>query len=194
MSLKHLFGGDYESNLTELSMQHCMNLRSLGYLNIMFKGGKQWSKVPFPLLIIPQANQSYMDVPETYNLMNILEFVNDQYVSIDLDYHLNGLMFNYLPINRFLKLREVFTFKSLIGSLSDRNNPNETKESQWLLPTQQDGQTSSYALGRRPYMEAGVGIENIFSIIRLDYIWRLSYLDHPNIDKSGLRIGLKIQF
>jgi hypothetical protein len=192
--IKGLLSGDYAYHLTETSMQHTLDLCAMGYAKMMFKAGKQWSKVPFPLLIIPQANQSYLEIPETYNLMNVLEFANDQYASFDLDYHMNGLLLNWLPINKHLKMREVFTFKSLIGSLSDYNNPDATRAPQWLMPTQADGQNSTFRLGKTPYMEAGVGLENIFSLIRLDYVWRLTYRNHPNIDKSGIRIGLKFQF
>jgi len=192
--IKGLLSGDYAYHLTETSMQHTLNLCALGYAKMMFKAGKQWSKVPFPLLIIPQANQSYLEIPETYNLMNVLEFANDQYASFDLDYHLNGLILNWLPVNKHLKMREVFTFKSLVGSLSDYNNPDATRSAQWLMPTQANGQNSTFGLGSTPYMEAGVGVENIFSLIRLDYVWRLTYRNNPNTDKSGIRIGLKFQF
>ncbi|MDD2797114.1 MAG: DUF5686 family protein [Bacteroidales bacterium] len=188
MGLKKFLNGDYNYHLTEMMMQHTHPLSIFGYADIMFKAGKQWSKVPYPLLIISQANPSYLNVPETYNLMNVFEFINDQYASLDIDYHMNGLLLNWIPVNRYLKWREVATFKSLVGTLSDYNDPAKTKSSQWLLPTNSSG------LGSTPYMEAGVGIENIFSLLRLDYIWRLTYLDRPNVNKSGIRVGLKIQF
>ena len=188
IGLKKFLNGDFNYQMTELMMQHAHPLSIFGYADVMFKAGKQWSKVPYPLLIIPQANPSYLTVPETYNLMNQFEFVNDQYASVDIDYHMNGLLLNWIPVNRYLKLREVATFKSLIGSLSEANDPSQTKSTQWLLPANSSG------LGSTPYMEAGVGLENIFSLIRLDYIWRLTYLDRPNIDKSGIRVGLKLQF
>ena len=41
-------------------------------------------------------------------------------------------------------------------------------------------------MGKMPYMEAGVGIENIFKFLRLDYVWRLTYRDHPHINKHGV--------
>ncbi len=49
-------------------------------------------------------------------------------------------------------------------------------------------------MGKTPYVEAGVGIENIFKVLRLDYVWRLTYRDSPGIDKSGLRISLHMTF
>ena len=188
--IKGFLGGQYVSNLTEMSMQHAQSFAAFGYVDMMFKAGKQWAQVPYPLLIIPQANQSYLDVPETYNLMNEFEFVCDKYASLSLDYHMNGLLFNWMPVNRVLKLREVFTFKSLLGSLSSYNNPTESSTAPWLFPTK----TTTYALSESPYTEGGVGIENIFSLLRIDYVWRLSHRDHLNIDKSGIRVGLKVQF
>ncbi|MFZ4457119.1 MAG: DUF5686 family protein [Bacteroidales bacterium] len=188
VGLKGFLNGDYTYQQTEFSLQHAHPLAIFGYADLMFKAGKQWSKVPYPLLIIPQANPSYLNVAETYNLMNVFEFMNDQYASLDVDYHMNGLLLNWIPLNQHLKLREVATFKALVGSLNEYNDPSKTKTTQWKLPEYSSG------LSATPYMEAGVGVENIFSLIRLDYIWRLTYLDRPNIDKSGIRIGLKLQF
>lgn len=179
---------DYRHRLTELSLEHSTSFGTLGYTQLMFKMGKQWSQVPFPLLIIHQGNPSYLNVPESYNLMGVFEFMSDQYASIDVDYHLNGLLLNWLPVNRYLKLREVANFKGLIGGLSEKNDPTVNKNLKWLLPT------DAYKLNGTPYMEAGVGVENILSLLRIDYIWRLTYRDHPNIDKSGLRFSIHFQF
>lgn len=179
---------DYKQQLTEFSLEHATSFGTLGYTQFMFKLGKQWSQVPFPLLIIHQGNPSYLNVPESYNLMGVFEFMSDQYASVDFDYHLNGLLFNWLPVNRYLKLREVANFKGLIGGLSEKNDPTINKNLKWLLPA------DSYKLDGTPYMEAGVGIENILSLLRIDYIWRLTYRDHPNIDKSGFRFSIHFQF
>ena len=45
-----------------------------------------------------------------------------------------------------------------------------------------------------PYMEVGVGIDNIFRILRLDYVWRLTYRSVPGVDKGGLRLALHFSF
>ena len=44
----------------------------------------------------------------------------------------------------------------------------------------------------KPYFEAGVGIENIFKVGRIDAIWRLSHLEAP--DASRFRIFISFQF
>jgi hypothetical protein len=43
-------------------------------------------------------------------------------------------------------------------------------------------------------MEAGAGIENIFKVLRLDVVKRLTYLDHPNAPTWGIRTRVVVQF
>ena len=49
-------------------------------------------------------------------------------------------------------------------------------------------------MDKMPYMECGVGLDNIFTILRVDYVWRLTYRDSPNVSKSGVRISLHFSF
>ena len=51
-----------------------------------------------------------------------------------------------------------------------------------------------YSLNKKPYVEAGLGVENIFRIIRVDFLWRMSYLENPNISKFGFRGSLQLTF
>lgn len=34
-------------------------------------------------------------------------------------------------------------------------------------------------MGDKPYMEIGVGLDNILTFLRLEYFWRLTYRDKP---------------
>ena len=43
-------------------------------------------------------------------------------------------------------------------------------------------------------MEIGVGIANILTVLRLDYIWRLTYRDTPEAQNSGLRFSFEFAF
>ncbi len=185
----NLFGNTFAVNKTELSIQKRFWFSAFGYTDIIIKGGKVWSKSPYPNLLIPNANLSYTIQPESYSMMNAMEFINDQYVSWDITYWANGTIFNRIPFFNKLQLREVFTFKGLYGKLSNKNNPNINTEL-YQFPTISHTQL----MDDTPYMEAGVGIDNIFKILRLDYIWRLTYRDNIGIDKSGLRVALHITF
>lgn len=86
-------------------------------------------------------------------------------------------------------LHEFFTFKGFAGSLSKKNNP-EYNDDLYRFPHA----SGTVAMGRTPYMEIGAGIDNILTILRVDYIWRLTYRDMPGIDKRGLRISLHFSF
>ena len=47
---------------------------------------------------------------------------------------------------------------------------------------------------KMPYMELSAGLDNIFTILRVDWVWRLSYLKCRDRDKYGLRISLHFSF
>ena len=187
MAAKGVLGGDYTYQYTEAGFQKRFWFSAFGYTDVILKAGKVWNKVPFPLLIIPNANLSYTIQPESYSLMNAMEFMNDEYASWDVTYYLNGFLFNRVPLLKKLKWREVLSFRGLYGNLSDKNNPTVSNDL-FRFPA-----TTSY-MGDTPYMEVGVGVENILKVIRLDYVWRLTYRNLPGIDKSGLRISLHMTF
>ena len=186
---KGFLGSAYTLNVTELSVQKRFWFSAFGYADVIVKGGKVWSRVQYPSLLWPNANLSYTIQPESYSLMNPMEFANDWYGSLDMTYWMNGLVFNRIPLVKKAKLREVLTFKLLTGGLSDRNNPQKD-ESLFRFPY--DAET--HVLGKKPYMELGVGIDNILTILRVDYVWRLTYRDLPGIDRSGLRVSLHFNF
>ena len=52
----------------------------------------------------------------------------------------------------------------------------------------------TYQMGKAPYMEASLGIENIFKAVRIDYVCRLNYLKHPGIQNSGIRATIALTF
>ena len=187
LGIKGVLGGDYNYNHTEISAEKRIWLSSFGHIDAQVKAGKVWDKVPFPLLILPNTNQSITIQPEAFHMMNALEFVTDQYVSFNANYYLKGWILNRIPGIKWLRLREVLSFNMIYGGLTDKNNPTLTP-GLFLLP---DG---TQPLGSTPYMECSVGLENIFKILRIDYYRRLTYLDHPDIKKGGIRIALRFTF
>ena len=185
---KDFVGNIFEVNKTELRIKNRFWLSAFGFIDIILKGGHVWSTSSYPDLLLPTANISYTIQPESFALMNPLEFINDSYASWDMTYWANGAILNYIPLLKKLKLREAFSFKGIYGRLSDRNNPTKNA-SLFQFPTL--AQPTEMI---DPYMEAGVGVDNLFKFLRVDYVWRLTYRNNPNIDKSGLRIALHISF
>lgn len=186
---KGMLGSNFTTNKTEISIQKRFWFSAFGYTDIYVKAGKIWSQVQYPALSWPNANLSYTIQPESYPLMNAMEFANDQYVSWDLTYWANGALFNRIPLIKQLRLREVISFRGLYGSLSDKNKPS-LNNNLFRFPFDSFAQP----MGKQPYMEFGIGIDNILTILRIDYVWRLTYRNTPNVDRSGLRIQLHFTF
>ena len=193
---KGVFGGEYNYNLTEVGIYKRFWFSSWGKIDMFLKGGAQWNKVPFPLLIMPAANLSYILQRETFNLVNNMEFLNDRYASFDISWDLNGKIFNRIPLLKKLKWREAIGFKMLYGHLTDKNNPlkNPGDSELFLFPTR-DGHSTSFVMdSKTPYMECSVGIHNIFKILHIDYVRRLNYLDNPGANKWGIRLMVMMTF
>lgn len=188
-----LWDADYNYHKLKLSIKKRTYLSVLGYTDLIVEGGMLLGKVSFPLLEIHRGNQSYFFQTTAYNLMNFLEFVSDKYVSINIDHCFNGFFFNKIPFLKQLKLREVVTCKLLWGGLSAGNKPEQNSDL-FKFPVQQDGTPLCYVLDSTPYIEASVGIANIFKLFRVDLVKRFTYLDNPNVPEYGLRMRFQLEF
>ena len=191
--VKGVLDAGYDYTNLRLSIYKRFYFSQFGYADVTSEGGTVRGKVPFPLLAIHRANQTYSYQLQSYNLMNFLEFVSDEYASVNIDYFLNGALFNKIPLLKKLKWREVATFKGIYGGLRAENNP-ANDPSLLRFPTDADGMTTTFALDKGPYMEASVGIANIFKLFRVDVVRRLSYLDHENVAEWGIRGRFKLDF
>jgi len=189
-----LLGADFTYSKLSLNIFKRFYLGLIGYTDIEAEGGKVFgSGIPFPLLYIHRANQTYSYQLLSYNLMNFLEFVSDEYVAVYAEHHFNGLFFNKIPLLKRLKLREIISFKGVYGGVTDPNNPAKTP-GLMKLPTDLNGDPTTFTFSDQPYMEASVGIGNIFKVFRVDLIKRLSYLDNPDVSEYGIRARFKFDF
>lgn len=185
---KGVLGGDYNFNLTEISMRKRFWFGSWGKLDVTARAGAQWNTVPFPLLNLPMANLSYITQNnESFNLINNMEFLNDRYGSLALSYDMNGKLFNRIPLIKKLKWREMFRIRGLWGTLTDKNNPYKSNNPDLFLFPMRNGVPTSYVMGKTPYIEASIGIYNIFKLLHIEYVRRLTYTDIPGIKKGGIR-------
>lgn len=195
-SFDGVLGSQYTFNKTEFTYNQEFFVTPLGYLDVAFKAGKIWNRVPYPLLNIPPANQSYIIENEVFWLMNNMEFLTDQCVMAEIKYNMDGYLLGRIPLIKKLHWKEVFRFRCLYGSLSDKNNPakNGDNHDLFLFPTDKNGNTTSYTLDSKPYMEFCAGIHNILKFFKVEYVRRLNYLDHPNAQKWGINVGVGLYF
>ena len=186
---KGFMGNPFALNVTEASIFKRIWLSAFGCIDFTVKGGHVWSRSPYPNLLIPGANLSYIIQSDLFSCLNPMEFINDSYAQWDLTYWANGALLNNIPLLKKLKLREAVTFKGVWGHLSDRNKPSLNPEL-YAFPAIAHTQEMTDL----PYMEIGAGLDNIFRILRVDYTWRLTYRDNPEACKSGLRFTFHFSF
>ena len=193
LGLRGVLGGEYSYNYTEASIYKRFWLNSWGKMDIKVKGGIEWEKVPFPLLIMPETNLSYIVQDYTFEAINNMEFPTDRFLSGQLYWDLNGKILNRIPLIRKLKWREWLGFRILWGELSEKNNPYLDKNAG--SPMLMYFPEGSYVINsNRPYMEFSVGIHNIFKIIHVEYVRRLNYNELPTAHKHGVRFMVRATF
>ncbi|EHQ30249.1 DUF5686 and carboxypeptidase-like regulatory domain-containing protein [Mucilaginibacter paludis] len=191
--VKGLFGGQYNYQNLHARIDKRFYLSQLGYTDFVAEGDYAFGRIPFPLLTVHRANQTYAYQLDSYNLMNFLEFVSDHYASVTLDHCFNGFIFNKVPLLKRLKFREFITFKALYGAVRDENNPN-LHPSLIQFPVDAQGRPLTYTLNNGPYTEGSIGIGNILKFFRVDLVERFNYLDHQNAPQFGIRTRARLDF
>jgi len=181
---------DFNYQRIELGISRRFYLSIVGYTDVSAETGKIFGKVPYPLLFIHNANQTYSYQRYSYNMMNFLEFVSDEYVSLNIDHSFNGFFFNKIPLLKKLKFREIATLKVLYGGVTRNNNP-DLQSDLFKFPKDIDGTLLTYTLEKKPYIEASIGVSNILKIFRIDIIKRITYLHHPNVSDLGVRLQFR---
>ncbi|MBK6931332.1 MAG: carboxypeptidase-like regulatory domain-containing protein [Saprospirales bacterium] len=187
------YGGEYNFQEIRASFYKFSNLPPIGYNYLYLEAGGVFGKVPYPLLTIHRANQTYVYQLYSYNLMNFMEFISDRYIALNMDHNFYGFFLNKIPLIRKLKLREMITLKILYGAITPTNRPYEGS-GLYRFPAYPDGSPITYTLEAKPYVEASIGISNLFKVLRIDLVRRFSYLDHPGAPKYGVRGMLQLQF
>ncbi|SDT30980.1 CarboxypepD_reg-like domain-containing protein [Mucilaginibacter mallensis] len=191
--INNLFNSSYSYAKIHAQIDKRFYLSQFGFADVRVEGAKIFGQVPYPLLNIFRANQTYAYDLYSYNLMNFLEFVGDHNESINIDQHFQGYFFNKIPLLKKLKWREVASFKGIYGGLSDKNDPL-LHPALYQFPVDGNGQAITHALGSTPYIEGSVGVENIFKFVRVDLVRRFTYLDYLNAPKWGVRVLVQFDF
>lgn len=194
MGVKGLLGGEYNYHNIMGSIDKRFYVSQLGFTDVRLEAGYISGKLPFPLLAVHRANQTYAYQLNSYNLMNFLEFVSDHYASINIDHSFNGFFLNKIPLLNKLKLREIISFKAIYGGLRDENNPEKTNTGIYKMPSYENGMQRTYSLNKEPYMEGSVGLGNIFKLLRVDLVKRFNYLNNPEVSEWGIRARVKLDF
>lgn len=190
--VKGVMNSEYNYQNISARFEKRAYMSQLGYSDLVFEGGYIFGKIPYPLMTVHRANQTYAYQLNSYNLMNFQEFVSDRFFAINIDHHFNGLFFNRVPLLKKLKLREVVSFKMLYGGVRDENNP--AKDPSLIKFPLFEGVPTTFSLDKKPYIEGSVGVANIFKLIRVDLVKRFNYLENPYVASLGVRARFKFDF
>lgn len=178
---------DFDYNKWELNIQQSFTDGQIGQLAYTMEAGLVSGVLPVVLLNVQKGNDTYYYNKYAFNNMNRYEFATDKYVSLSAEQTFGSFPFKYIPFIKKLKWRSLVTFKSVFGGMSEANKTangfyDSTINYHFTIPD------------RKPYIETGFGINNIFHLIRIDAVWRLNYLENPGISKFGIKGSIELQF
>ncbi|WP_052496056.1 DUF5686 family protein [Pedobacter lusitanus] len=170
--------GDFNYNKFYFNISQRPRLGIFGIGDYSLTAGYIPSALPYPLL----ENHRY-----SFNTMRFMEFTSDKFVSLNYTQHMEGLITNSIPLLKSLNMRTVAVLNVLQGSLSNKNNE----------AFQRGRSNLNRSLNNTPYVEVGYGVENIFKIIRIDFLHRLTQREHlnePGDEPSNFAIRTTLQF
>ncbi|MCU0430668.1 MAG: DUF5686 and carboxypeptidase regulatory-like domain-containing protein [Cytophagaceae bacterium] len=193
LTIKNTFGlpqflrGDFQYYKLHLGLSHNFRIGALGRSYYDIQAGRVFSKLPYPLLEVHTGNQTFFYTTGGFNLMNYFEFISDTYATLRYRHYFEGLFFNRIPLIKKWKWRFLATSNVVVGGLSKENISI-------IPPKDSEGNDiyTFYHLDQKPYVEVGYGVENIFKVLRVDFVHRLSYLDNPGIKKFGVKFSFQL--
>lgn len=190
IGIKGILGGDYNYQRFIFNLNKRFYASQFGFADVVFESGIQFGKVPYPLMIIHRANQTYSYQLNSYNLMNSMEFMSDRYSSLFVQHSFNGFFLNKVPLLKKLDLREIVSMKILYGTVHASNRYTRSIDERPKDPRE----PQLFSLSHGPYLEGSVGLSNIFKILRVDLVRRFTYLDNPGVSPWGVRAKIGLDF
>jgi hypothetical protein len=189
--IKGLLGGEFDYRKTQLNITHHVTTGFLGNADYSITVGKIFGQLPYPLLQVPRGNPIFFYNDVNFSLMNLYEFVADEYTEFIYVQHFEGLFTNRIPVINKWKLRNFAVVKAAYGHLTEADKAllpesNVNRNGRVLSPVNE--------YKNEPYVEVGYGFENIFRLFSLSSIHRLTYLNNQNVRRWGINVGLKVDF
>lgn len=154
-----VFRSSYKYTKLSASISDNFKLPPLGNISWYIYGGKTFGTLPYTLLDVAPGNELYYYNKYAFNMMNRWEFIHDKYAGVNIEHNFGNGIFRWFPKLRF---RQFWTAKALWGSLTPANRALNFKQGYSFQTL--DGDT---------YLELGTGVDNIFKVFRIDFVWRV---------------------
>ncbi|MEQ8574294.1 MAG: DUF5686 family protein, partial [Fulvivirga sp.] len=182
-----IVGSDFEYNKIGINIRKDLRMGLLGTSNFNISAEHIFENLPYPLLKAHIGNESTFFTTAAFNLMNFSEFASDSYAFLRYNHYFEGFILNRIPLMKKLKWRLVATGNILYGKLDKGNLALIPEFDLEGNPVQSIGSLEE----DKPYIEVGYGVENIFKVLRVDFLHRLTYLDNPDVSKFGIKFSFQ---
>lgn len=186
IGMKDFLGGEVPYHRTELSVQKRFLLGNTGRLDVVGDVMKVWDKVPFPLLVYPNQRYRHLIENNAFFLNRALEFMADEQYTLRMTFVGDDFLLAKIPFTNLLQLRELVSLRVAQGRLSDKNNPAISSDGLFSFPS------VSHTYGNSPYVEGTIGITNILGLIRVEYVHRFTYRNHPDALLGAVRVDVTL--
>lgn len=181
-SFRNIARSAYDYTKIHASVKDFLRISPVGTLNYKLYAGKVYGSLPFTFLEVHPGNNLYYYNYGTFNLMRRFEYISDRYAGVNMEHNVGSGLFRFVPITRKLKWRQFWNAKVLWGSLSAANSKLN----------------GAYfkSLNGNTYAEVGTGIDNIFRVLRLDFVWRVAPRPLPvdKVSRFGVFGSFSFQF
>ncbi|MFL5739999.1 MAG: DUF5686 family protein [Flavisolibacter sp.] len=152
----------YSYNKIFASVSNYRKIPPYGNISFNVFAGRTYGTVPFLYLDVAPGNEIYYYNKYAYNMMNRYEFIHDRFAGINFEHNIGNGLFRFIPLTRKLKFRQFWTAKTLWGSLSEKNYQLNAGSG-----------LNFQSLNGKTYLELGTGVDNIFKVLRFDFVWRV---------------------
>ncbi|MBR4779018.1 MAG: hypothetical protein IK011_03930, partial [Bacteroidaceae bacterium] len=186
MARKGILGSAYNYQRTLFTYQQRVRFHGYGFMDNSIRAGRLWTpEVPVPLRLVPPTTPNTISPNGLFTDIDPMEMATDRYISWSIKCRTKGIILNHIPLIRNLGLREVFGARTLwlndtlLPSTPLTDNPSTLTASHWQP---------------LPYVRLIVGVSNIFDVLEVDYIYRLTHRDAFRSDSDGFQLKLKLRF
>ncbi|MGD9929337.1 MAG: DUF5686 family protein [Mangrovibacterium sp.] len=154
------------------------------FMNYIVNAGYLFGGAPYDLLDQPVGSMSLGYSKDRFNLLHFAAFAHNLYSNTHLHVNGGGVLLNRVPLVKKLKLREIVSLKCHYGTLTD------SYKGVFDLPGYYSNKSKD------PYAEIGIGVTNIFKVLRVEYVHQLgnTYMDRDFTDNSGIFFRTEMSF
>lgn len=179
VGIKDFLASNYSFTKLRLTVSDNLKIKHAGSLYYNLFAGKVFGKLPYPILEVHPGNEFYYYDPHAFSMMYRYEYISDIYTGAILEHSLGSLFFKYIPYLKKMKLRTFYNVKGVYGNLSIANQTLNFNKGYYFQ-----------SMAKSPYLEVGTGVENIFKVLRVDFVWRLLPYRTPTNDSYFRRFGI----